>query len=65
MPQRKRTVQAPTSTNENRFVIIGAYQINGGSQYYKFDGEMSDVRFYGKALSSAEVAAIYAGDFSP
>ena len=59
------TVQAPTSTNENRFLSIGAYQINGGSQYYKFDGEMSDVRFYSKALSSAEVAAIYAGDFSP
>lgn len=59
------TVQAPTSTNENRFLSIGAYQINGGSQHYRFDGEMSDVRFYNKALSSAEVSSIYAGDFSP
>jgi len=59
------TVQAPTSTDENRFLSIGAYQINGGSQFYKLDGEMSDVRFYGKALSASEVGAIYAGDFSP
>jgi hypothetical protein len=50
---------SPVDTNPNGISIIGAFaRISIGSDYF-FNGTIDDVRIYDRALSAAEVQALY------
>ena len=47
------------ATNPNGISLIGAYALNSIGNNYFFNGLIDDVRIYGRALSAAEVQALY------
>jgi len=60
------TVVSPGSFSSSYKMTIGNLAWGASSNNYYIDGQMSDFRIYHNfALSAADVAAIYAGDWSP
>jgi hypothetical protein len=59
--------QAPSGTNtpltSNYWIQLGS--VASSSFIYNFKGEIDDVRFYNRAISGAEVAALYAAENAP
>jgi N-acetylneuraminic acid mutarotase len=50
---------SPVDTNPNGISKIGAYSNSSGGSDYCFNGKLDDIRIYNRALSAAEVQALY------